>query len=75
VCQARDPKGIYRRGTEGTAQNVPGVSAPYEPPLTPEVVVDGERDDPAAAAREIVSVLERKGFLPRGPGDATKGEC
>ena len=72
VCQARDPKGIYRRGAAGAAQDVPGVSAPYEPPLTPEVVVDGEKDDPAAAAREIVSVLERKGFLPRGPGEATK---
>ncbi|MBP2677440.1 MAG: cysC [Deltaproteobacteria bacterium] len=72
VCQARDPKGIYRRGAEGTAQNVPGVSAPYEPPLTPEVVVDGERDDPVDAARRIVSALEKKGFVPRGPGDATK---
>jgi len=72
VCQARDPKGIYRRGAEGTAQNVPGVSAPYEPPLMSGVVVDGERDDPAAAARRIVSALEEKGYLPRGPGDATK---
>ena len=72
VCQARDPKGIYRRGAEGTAQNVPGVSAPYEPPLLPEVVVDGERDDPAVAARHIVSALEKIGFLPRGPGDATE---
>ena len=72
VCQARDPKGIYRRGAEGTAQNVPGVSAPYEPPLLPEVVVDGERDDPAVAARRIVSALEKKGYLPGGPGDATK---
>ena len=72
VCQARDPKGIYRRGAEGTAQNVPGVSAPYEPPLLPEVVVDGERDDPAVAARHIVSALEKKGFLPRGAEDATE---
>ena len=72
VCQARDPKGIYRRGAEGAAQNVPGVSAPYEPPLLPEVVVDGERDDPAVAARRIVSALEKKGYLPRGPGDDTK---
>jgi adenylylsulfate kinase len=72
VCQARDPKGIYRRGAEGTANNVPGVSAPYEPPLLPEVVVDGERDDPAVAARQIVSALEKKGFLPRGSEDATE---
>jgi adenylylsulfate kinase len=70
VCQARDPKGIYRRGAEGTAKNVPGVSASYEPPLTPEVVVDGERDDPSAAAHRIVAALEKKGFLPRGPEDA-----
>jgi len=72
VCQARDPKGIYRRGAAGTARNVPGVSAPYEPPLLPEAVVDGERGDPAAAARQIVSALEKKGFLPRAPGDAAK---
>jgi adenylylsulfate kinase len=70
VCQARDPKGIYRRGAEGTAKNVPGVSALYEPPLTPEGIIDGERDDPAVAARRIVSELEKKGFLPRGSGSA-----
>jgi adenylylsulfate kinase len=63
VCQARDPKGIYRRGADGTARNVPGVSAPYEPPLEPEVVVDGERDDPAVAVGRIISVLVKKGFL------------
>jgi adenylylsulfate kinase len=67
VCEARDPKGIYQRGTAGTAQDVPGVSAPYEPPLTPEVVVDGEREDPAVAAGRIVAALEKKGCLPRGP--------
>jgi adenylylsulfate kinase len=72
VCQVRDPKGIYRRAAEGTARNVPGVSAPYEPPLSPEVVVDGERDDPEAAARRIVSALEKNGYLQRGPGDAPK---
>ncbi|PJB32777.1 MAG: hypothetical protein CO109_02815 [Deltaproteobacteria bacterium CG_4_9_14_3_um_filter_65_9] len=72
MCQARDPKGIYRRGAEGTARNVPGVSAPYEPPLLPEGIVDGERDDPAVAARQIVGTLERKGFLPRGYGGATE---
>jgi adenylylsulfate kinase len=70
VCRTRDPKWIYRRGAEGTARNVPGVSAPYEPPPAPEVVVDGERDDPSAAAGRIVSVLERYGFLARKAGDS-----
>jgi hypothetical protein len=40
--------------------------------LLPEGIVDGERDDPAVAARQIVSALEKKGFLPRDPGDATE---
>jgi adenylylsulfate kinase len=64
VCQARDPKGIYRRGTAGSSQDVPGVSAPYEPPSAPEAVVDGEKNDPAVAAERIVSALEEKGCLP-----------
>ena len=71
VCQARDPKRIYRHGAAGTAQNVPGVSAPYEPPLTPEVVIDGEKGDPAVAARIIVAALGRKGYLPRVQEGAT----
>ena len=72
VCRARDPKRIYRRGAEGTAQNVPGISAPYEPPLVPEVVVDGEREDPVAAAGRIVSALMEMGFLPGGSGEGTE---
>ena len=72
VCRERDPKRIYRRGAEGKAPNVPGLSAPYEPPLMAEVVVDGERDDPAFAARRIVAALEEKGFLPRGSGGAAE---
>jgi len=70
--------GVPGAGSEGnlparggrTAKNVPGVSATYEAPLLPEVVVDGERDDPAAAARRIVSALKEKGFLPHGSGGA-----
>jgi adenylylsulfate kinase len=72
VCRARDPKGIYRRAASGTAGNVPGVSAPYEPPARPDVVVDGEREDPPAAARRIVAVLDAKGFLPPPGGGCTK---
>jgi adenylylsulfate kinase len=63
VCRSRDPKGIYRRGAEGSAPNVPGLSAPYEEPTAPEVAVDGERAAPVESARRIVEALERKGYL------------
>lgn len=57
ICRARDPKGLYRG-----SQTLPGVGAPYEPPLAPEVVVHGEGGKPAEAAREIVSYLANRGW-------------
>jgi len=62
VCRERDPKGIYRRAAAGSAPNVPGVSAPYEPPLRPELVVNGERD-PSESAGAILSALASRGYL------------
>jgi len=68
VCRSRDPKGIYRRGAIGEAQNVPGISAPYEEPLSAEVTVDGDRDAPAKSAGRIITAMEERGFLPAAPG-------
>jgi len=50
ACEARDPKGLYARARGGDAPTLPGVGAPYEPPLAPDVTADGGLDDAAAAA-------------------------
>ena len=68
VCRSRDPKGIYRRGADGSAPNVPGLTAPYEEPLRPEVVVDGDRDAPSVSAQRIVEVLERMELVAPATG-------
>jgi adenylylsulfate kinase len=52
VCEARDPKGLYARARRGETNELPGVGVAYEPPIAPEVVADGGRDDVAAAAIE-----------------------
>lgn len=51
TCRARDPKGLYRRADVAA---LPGVQVPYEPPLAPELVVDGASESPRAAAERIV---------------------
>lgn len=61
VCIARDPKGIYRAAASGG--QVPGLQAPYEPPIEPDVLIHGDRDDPDQAARQIIAALEQKGYL------------
>lgn len=63
VCQARDPKGLYRRAREGQSSTLPGAQADYERPLQPELVVHADRSSPAECARAIATLLERRGWL------------
>jgi adenylylsulfate kinase len=63
ICIKRDPKGIYGKAAKGEATRVPGVQAIYEPPENPDVVIRGDQEDPADAARRIVDLLIRKHFL------------
>ncbi len=51
------PRGIYQKGMSGWP--VPGVNAPYEEPLHPEVVIDAETITAADAAEIIVKCIER----------------
>ncbi len=39
VCERRDPKGLYRRARRGEIKEFTGVSAPYEPPEAPDLIV------------------------------------
>jgi len=43
VCEARDPKGLYRKARAGSIANLTGVDDPYEPPLKPDLQFDTGR--------------------------------
>ena len=45
TCEARDPKGIYKKARAGTIKNFTGISAPYEVPEKPEFILDTTKDD------------------------------
>ena len=60
VCRARDTKGLYKAGK---TTHLPGVGAPYEPPLAPELTVHGDHSTPAAAAAQITARLLAKGWI------------
>jgi adenylylsulfate kinase len=60
VCAARDTKGLYRKGAA-----LPGVRAPYEPPLSPELTVHGDRGAPRDGAQAVMAWLQRSGWLGR----------
>jgi adenylylsulfate kinase len=39
VCEQRDPKGLYKKARAGTIKMFTGISAPYEVPEHPEVIL------------------------------------
>jgi adenylylsulfate kinase len=51
-CEARDPKGLYAQARQGGTDQLPGVGAAYEPPVSPEVTAKGGFDDAALASIE-----------------------
>jgi len=60
VCAARDPKGLYR---DNRLESLPGVRAPYEPPLAPEIVLHGDRGTPEASAQRVITLLQNRGWI------------
>lgn len=63
VCKERDTKGLYAKAEKGEIANFTGVSAPYEAPEDPEVVVHTDTDDVDACVDQIVARLEAEGIL------------
>ena len=58
VCRQRDPKGLYARADRGELKEFTGVSAPYEPPVNPELVLNTDLDP---VSKSVVHVLHALG--------------
>ncbi len=63
VCIERDPKGIYAKALAGEIKNFTGISAPYEPPENPDFVVNADKEDFVAVAKEIVGFIKKRGLV------------
>ncbi len=61
VCAQRDPKGLYARARAGEVRNFTGISAPYDAPENPEILVHGAEEDADAAAARLLQELEKHG--------------
>jgi len=63
VCKERDTKGLYKKAEEGEIANFTGVSAPYEEPQNPEIVVDSDQNDVETCVNQIIEALEEEGIV------------
>jgi adenylylsulfate kinase len=62
VCEARDPKGLYKKAREGKLPAFTGIDSPYEVPLQPEIHIENVLGI-EEAAEKVVAYLEEKGYL------------
>ena len=59
TCEQRDPKGLYKKARAGEIAEFTGVSAPYEPPEAPDLVVNTAVDSVAESVERIVRYIEK----------------
>jgi len=59
VCEARDPKGLYKQARAGKIAEFTGISSPYEPPLAPAVTLDTGTGTIEACVGELVDYAEK----------------
>ena len=59
VCATRDQKGIYAKAKAGQIKEFTGISAPYEVPENPELVICSYKEDASQAARQVIKLIEQ----------------
>lgn len=57
-CEKRDPKGLYKKAREGVIKDFTGISAPYEEPENPEILLDTTTKNKQEAVQEIYEKIE-----------------
>ena len=67
VCEERDVKGLYAKARQAVKDGNPmgftGVDDPYEPPIDPEITLQGFDSTPEENAQNIIKYLEEQGYL------------
>ena len=58
VCEARDPKGLYRKARAGELKGFTGIDDPYEPPFDPELTLDAATKQPEELANQVIAYLK-----------------
>ena len=62
TCEARDPKGLYKKVRAGEIKDFTGVDAPYEAPENAELVLDADNKGIEELADEVIAYLHSNGI-------------
>jgi adenylylsulfate kinase len=57
ICEARDPKGLYKKARAGELLNFTGINDAYEAPENPELRLDAGHNEPTKLAEQVLAAL------------------
>ena len=60
VCEARDPKGLYKKARSGQLKNFTGIDSEYQKPQNPEIVLESSKKPPEELADYVLEYLISK---------------
>ena len=63
VCEERDTKGLYQKARAGEIKEFTGISAPYEAPAHPEIVVNTAELTLSESAQKVIGFLEERDLI------------
>jgi adenylylsulfate kinase len=63
VCESRDVKGLYKRARAGEIPEFTGISAPYEAPLDPELVLETDEQTVEESSAAVIDFLRQRGLV------------
>ncbi|MCZ8141744.1 MAG: sulfate adenylyltransferase subunit CysN [Acetobacteraceae bacterium] len=62
TCMARDPKGLYAKAKAGLIPNFTGLGSPYEPPETPDILLNTGEASAEDCAGRVLAALRQRGI-------------
>lgn len=63
ICCSRDPKGLYKKALAGEIDSFTGVSAPYEEPDCPEVVLETEYEPLGVCVEKTIMLMKKNKII------------
>jgi len=66
VAEERDTKGLYERARAGIIKEFTGISAPYEEPKSPEIIVETDKLSIQESVNKIFNYLLENSIIPKG---------
>ncbi|MFM8411974.1 MAG: adenylyl-sulfate kinase [Alphaproteobacteria bacterium] len=64
-CEKRDVKGLYAKARAGKIPEFTGISAPYEAPEKPELVIETAKLSEAESVAKVIAYLEKHGYVAK----------